>query len=250
MAYLPGKFIWFEHISSDLQKAQAFYGELLGWTCSSLPLGDEIYHMISNDEEGIGGYRSAEPGQPAQWMSFASVTDVDASAAAAAKAGATILMPPTDFPPVGRGATLRDPQGGMFSIWKLNDGDRPDVPSVPAGHWCWNELATSDPQGAIAFYQGLFGYEIDEMPMAHGGTYYVLKTGDIPRAGLMQNPTPGAPTMWLPYIHVADCDASHQRALKLGASSCVPPTDIPNVGRFTVLQDPLGAVVGLLRLDR
>jgi hypothetical protein len=246
MDYLPGKFIWFEHVSSDVDKARAFYGELLGWNSDAVPMGEGSYQMIMNGEDGIGGFRSIDAGQPAHWMSYVSVTDVDATAQAAAAAGAKILLPPTDFPPVGRGATLQDPQGGIFSIWKLNEGDRPDRPT-PIGDWYWNELVTSDAQAALAFYTNLLGYLVDPMPMAGGGTYYVLKTGDTPRGGLMQRSAPNAPTGWLPYLRVADCDASYAEALKLGANSCVEPTDIPNVGRFAVLQDPTGAAVAIIR---
>jgi len=247
MDYLAGKFIWFEHISGDIEKARAFYGELLGWKSDEVPMGEGTYNMIMNGDKGIGGFRSAESGMPSHWMSYVSVTDVDASAAAAARAGATVLQPPTDFAPVGRGATLRDPQGGVFSIWKTTQGDRPDVSPVPVGEWYWNELTTSDATAACAFYKGLLGYEIGEMPMQEGGTYYVLKTGDIPRAGLMKAPCADAPVGWTPYIRVADCDAIHEKALTLGAKSFVAPTDIPDVGRFAILQDSTGAIIGVIR---
>jgi len=67
------------------------------------------------------------------------------------------------------------------------------------------------------------------------------------RAGVMQQP-PGlpAPSHWLPYIRVADCDATTAKATQLGARSIVmPPTDIPNVGRFAVLIDPVGAAIAV-----
>lgn len=69
------------------------------------------------------------------------------------------------------------------------------------------------------------------------------------RGGVMQQPPESPmPSNWLPYIHVADCDAASKKATKLGAvKTIVPPTDIPNIGRFTVLIDPLGAPIGLLK---
>lgn len=244
VSYLPGKFIWFEHISNDSEKAVAFYSELLGWQAQQMPLEQGSYTMIMNGEAGIGGFRNDATG-PAYWMSYVSVTDVDASAQAAAQAGATVLQPPTDFPPVGRGATLQDPQGAVFSLWRSNQGDAPDTPSVPIGGWYWNELVTSDPPAACAFYKGLLGYQIEEQPMGDF-TYYLLKTGEIPRAGLFQVPQPGAPVGWEPYLRVADCDASFKLAMELGASVCVEPKDIPGVGRFAILQDPTGAIVGII----
>jgi predicted enzyme related to lactoylglutathione lyase len=174
------------------------------------------------------------------------VPDVDGAAKAAAAAGGKVLMPPTDFPPVGRGAALADPTGAAFSIWKGSEGDRPDAESVPPGDWYWNECMTTDAERALAFYEKVFGFEHDTMSMGQGN-YYLLKKDGMPRGGVMKSPNPKDPSGWLPYVSVADCDATARRAQALGAQVCVPPTDIPNVGRFTLIADPLGAMVGAIR---
>jgi uncharacterized protein len=49
------------------------------------------------------------------------------------------------------------------------------------------------------------------------------------------------------YIATDDVDATTARAKELGATVHVEPTDIPNVGRFSVLQDPAGAAFGLFK---
>ncbi len=109
MSYLPGKFIWFEHASNDIPKARAFYEPLFGWHTETMPMGDKTYHMIQNGGVGIGGFCPPAAGTPVGWVSYMSVTDVDASYAAALAAGAKPLEPPTDFPPVGRSAVLCRP---------------------------------------------------------------------------------------------------------------------------------------------
>jgi predicted enzyme related to lactoylglutathione lyase len=48
-------------------------------------------------------------------------------------------------------------------------------------------------------------------------------------------------------VSVTDCDATAKRAMALGAQQIVPPRDIPDVGRFTVLMDPTGAVIAAIR---
>ena len=53
----------------------------------------------------------------------------------------------------------------------------------------------------------------------------------------------------LTYIRVADCDASAKKAESLGAEVCVPPTDIPTIGRFAVLRDPQGVVISVIRME-
>jgi predicted enzyme related to lactoylglutathione lyase len=235
-----GKLVWVEHASADPVKERAFYEGLFGWSDSPMEVAGSTYHVIMNAGEGIGGFRVAQEGEPTNWGIYLSVADVDASHKKATGAGAKTCMPPTDFPPVGRGATMIDPVGAMFSIWRSAMDDKPDA-DVPPGHWCWHELHANDPEQALSFYEGLFGLKHDAMP-SPGGTYYVLKQGESDRrGGLMKSPEDGASSMWLPYVHVTDVDATTAKAKTLGAEVCVPPTDIPNIGRFAVLSDPHGA---------
>jgi uncharacterized protein len=246
-SYLPGKFIWFEYVTNDIQKARAFYEPLFGWHAETMPLGDEPYHMLLNGEQGIGGLTKAQAGEPNHWLSYMSTASVDEGVKAATAAGAKVTMPPTDFTPVGRGAGLTDPTGAAFCLWTSAKGDEADG-DVPVGGFVWNELSTTDIKKAIAFYEKAFGYTHDEMEMGEHGLYYILKTSDGKgRAGAFQPKTP-MPTMWLPYVHVADCDGSVAKAQKLGAPQVVvPPTDIPGVGRFAIVIDPQGAPIAMLK---
>jgi predicted enzyme related to lactoylglutathione lyase len=88
------------------------------------------------------------------------------------------------------------------------------------------------------------------MNMSEHGSYYMLVKDNLPRAGLMKNPQPNVPSFWLPYVCVADCDSSAGKAKELGANVVVPPTDIPSVGRISVIIDPLGAGLGILKSSR
>jgi uncharacterized protein len=245
-SHLPGKFIWFEHASADTAKARTFYERLFDWHIEAMPMGDGTYHMLMNGGEGIGGLVDAKAGTPTAWQSYISVPDVDATYRAALAAGATSVTAPADFPPVGRGATIVDPTGATVSLWKSTQGDRPDPAETPVGSWYWNELLTSDAQKALAFYAKVFGYTHEIMDMGQPAPYIVLNAGGKPRGGIFQAPQ-GAPTQWLPYVRVADCDATAARATQLGAQVSQAPTDIPNVGRFASIVDPLGAQVAFIK---
>jgi predicted enzyme related to lactoylglutathione lyase len=248
MSRLQGKFVWFEHMSGDTARARKFYDALFGWHTELTPKGGtEPYPLIMNGNQGIGGFRTAPPGAPSLWMSYLSVADVNASHAAALAAGAKSLMPPTDFPTVGRGATLADPTGAVFSIWTSTQDDRADAEKTPVGDWHWNELMTPDEKKALAFYERVFSYTHDSMDMGPQGTYYLLKTGDRMRGGLMHSPMPDTPPLWMPYVAVADCDATADKARGLGAQLIVPPTDIPKVGRFAALIDAQGACIAFMK---
>jgi predicted enzyme related to lactoylglutathione lyase len=249
MSHIPGKFVWFEHHSPDPAKAKAFYGSLLGWSTQAMPMGAMPYNIIMNGSEAIGGMMAAQPGTPCHWASYLSVPDVDASYQSALANGAKSCLAPTDFGDVGRAAMVSDPTGANLCLWKGAQGDRADVANAALGDWLWNELWTPDAQRALAFYEKTFGFTHDSMDMGPQGTYYILKSPDGKmRGGLMQSTGTEAPPMWLPYVNVADCDAAVAKAQELGSRAVVmPPTDIPGIGRFSVLLDPQGAAVALMK---
>jgi hypothetical protein len=248
MAYLHGKFVWFELMTNDVEKAKAFYTELLGWKIEGVDMGSFTYHMAKNGDRGIGGMMALQEKDkmPSSWMSYVSVPDVDAYAKKVTAAGGNVVVPPQDIPKVGRFAVVVDPQGAAFSLFKSAEGDGEDKPAGP-GDFTWNELWTSDDKAAVKFYKDTFGYAVGEMDMGPMGTYYLLKTGETMRGGLMKSPVPGVPPNWLPYVGVTDVDGTVDRAKRLGAQVTSAPTDIPNVGRFAILTDPTGATIALLQ---
>lgn len=115
----PGMFGWNELLTTDVEAAKQFYTQLLGWTTEDNPIPGMTYSVIKNGQAGIGGIMKIPQeaaGMPPSWGAYVTVADVDATARQAQALGATILMPPTDIPQVGRFCTFRDPQGAMLSI--------------------------------------------------------------------------------------------------------------------------------------
>ena len=123
--------------------------------------------------------------------------------------------------------------------------DATQAPPVP-GTFCWNEILTSSVKGSCDFYSKLFGWTHETMDLPTG-KYTIFKNGEQYAGGCMATPQPGIPTHWMSYVSVDDVDASTSKAEKLGAKTLVPPTDIPNVGRFSVICDPTGASLGLYK---
>ena len=110
------------------------------------------------------------------------------------------------------------------------------------GLFSWNELTTTDVEAAKKFYGELLGWETEDMPLKEV-TYSVIKAKGYDIGGIMTMPPgiAGIPPRWLPYVTVDEVDLTVQQAKPLGAQVIVPPTDIPEVGRFAILKDPLGA---------
>ena len=248
MSYLPGKFIWFELATPDVAKARAFYEPLFGWHVENMPMGDQPYPIIHNGSQGIGGLAPAKAGERSRWISYISVLDVDKTWQAALSAGAQALSPPTDYGPVGRGAAIVDPTGAAVSLWHSNEADRPDPESRPFGDWYWDELWTHDAKKAVAFYEKVFGYTHEEMKVPGQQTpYLILNAGGKGRGGVFQATDKSVPTQWVPYVGVADCDATVAKAAQLGATVCMSAMDIANVGRVAAVVDPQGATIAFIQ---
>ncbi len=247
---LPGKFVWFQLESRDTKKAQAFYGEVLGWKVMPFPVGGSTYEMIftgATADTMIGSYAAPKSDrQPSRWISSVSVEDVDATAKAATANGGKVVEAPFDIPGAGRTARIADPQGAELSVFKSATGDPADAPATP-GHFFWNELHTSDPTKALAFYEKVLGFSHRSMDMGPGGTYHIVSKGGVDRGGVTSHLPAGVPPHWLPYVFVDDVDATIARARRLGGTIPFGPEDIPGVGRFGVLQDPTGAVLAVMK---
>jgi predicted enzyme related to lactoylglutathione lyase len=244
MSYEHGRFVWFELLTKDIEKAKAFYPETLPWRVESFSMQNGTdYTMIQVGDVGVGGFVTPQGNPPTAWVSYVSVPDVDEAARRVRASGGATPMEAFDVPGVGRMQPVADPQGGMFCLFKAETADPSRVDGPGSLHW--NELWTHDPKASLSFYETALGYGHEETQMPHG-TYYVLKDGEQLRGGVMKAPSSDVPTMWLQYITVDDCDATLARAEKRGATIVSGPMDAEGVGRFGVLRDPLGAMIGVI----
>ena len=105
---------------------------------------------------------------------------------------------------------------------------------------------TSDVAGAARFYGGLFGWAAQDAGMGVDHPYSMWMRGKDGVGGAMPLPAPGVPPHWLPYVEVANVDASASKAASLGGTVVMPPMDIPGGhGRCAVVKDPQGAHLGI-----
>jgi hypothetical protein len=119
-------------------------------------------------------------------------------------------------------------------------------PHPKPGDFCWNELVTTSVPAAKKFYTGLLGWKT--RPFDKGMVdYTIIQKGRDGMGGMMKCPSPGNPAQWIPYILVADVDATVKKARKLRGKVCMPPMDVPTVGRIAVLSDPQGAAFGIIK---
>ncbi|HZN37274.1 MAG TPA: VOC family protein [Planctomycetota bacterium] len=119
----------------------------------------------------------------------------------------------------------------------------------PQGPWnnrfVWHDLMTTNAPKSQDFYCSLFDWQIKESPM-QGTVYRMIMAGPGPIGGIVEEKNIPV-SHWMPYLAVADVDTAAKKCTSLGGSTCVPPTDIPKVGRFAVVGDPQGAYLSLYK---
>lgn len=251
----PGTFCWNELGTRNAAAAKKFYSAMFGWQThdDSTPMG--VYTLLRLDGQDIGGlYELNGPqfeGVPSHWMPYVATADCNATTEKIRGLGGQVLMGPMDVPEVGRMTVAQDPQGAAFSIMQFTKHcGAAQLGQVP-GTFCWNELGTNDTAAARKFYTGVFGWGAKEMPLPNM-VYTVWQSGGQDCGGMYPIlPEMGPmPPNWMSYVTVADCDAGAQKAQGLGATIVVPPTDIPNIGRFAIFADPTGAHLSIISFPR
>ena len=121
----------------------------------------------------------------------------------------------------------------------MSDQDR-YIPGVP----CWVDTNQPDPEAAVAFYGGLFGWEFeDQMPSDAPGNYFMARLHglDVAAIGSHPNEAPGSP-VWNTYIAVDNADEAATKITNAGGSTLAEPFDIFDAGRMGIFADPFGAV--------
>ena len=244
MPYQNHKFCWFGIISTDIDKAKAFYSEALGWKVMTAPMGDSEATMFVASGVPIAHLSEPPmPGVPSHWDNYLRVEDVDASSAAAKANGGQILVPPTDIPP-GRFSVVTSPSGAAISLFHEADPSAENAQPGEGGiHW--TELHSTDVAADLEWLRSTLGLESADMPMPDGD-YYILSGDSGQLGGAMSQRAPGAPAYWLSWVDVADVDATIERVKRYGGKAITPTFDVENVGRMAVVSDPTGGAFGVI----
>jgi len=253
------RFVWHDLSTTNAEASKKFYAEIFHWKFDSSDNGP--YSHITAGDEMIGGVRQMgkDEHQPTSWLGYVVVDDVAATVASITSAGGKVFVPTTTIENAGTFAVTADPTGAVFAPWKsARPGEDEDKGAMPKPFtFCWDELVTTDPKVAVAFYEKVFGWKARPVDMGGGMTYTLLDRPGVKTAmgdqqsagGAMQSP-PGVPySFWIAYVAVDDCDGLSARAERAGAKVVAGPMDIPNIGRFAFWTDPQGASIAVLQLN-
>lgn len=252
--HTQGVFCWSELCTQNWAAAKAFYTQLFDWQSDDQPITEGMYYtMLQKQGDDIAAMyqmpaEQAQEQVPSHWLNYIAVDDVDSMAEKARALGAEIIAGPHDVMDAGRMVMICEPGGALFALWqgkehkgcqRLNELNTP----------YWYELATRNSRESRDFYCQLLGWESEVKPM-ESMDYVLFKVNGKPIAGMLEmtDEWPSdIPAHWMIYFAVDDCDNCITKAQQLGGEICVPATDIPDVGRFSVITDPQGAVFSILK---
>ena len=113
----------------------------------------------------------------------------------------------------------------------------------------WNELGTRDLATAKSLLNTLLGWQAEDRDMGPNGSYTIFKSGDQQVAGSWEikgEKFQGVPTHWMGYVGVKNADVTVKQAERLGMTIKMPVTDIPDVGRFAVLEHSAVGTLAIL----
>jgi hypothetical protein len=241
--YPAGVPCWVTNVVRDLPAARAFYEGVFGWTTEGDEPGDSAAYAVARLRgRDVAGLAADDVSRG--WSTEVAVDDLPAAVSRAVEAGGTVLKPPADLSPIGRLAVLSDPSGAAFGLWE--PGDRRGAQLVnESSAWALSALRCPDPEGAIAFYGAVFGWEPEafgaatmcRLPGYFGGVATQPVSRDVVAVVVPSaDPTP----VWRVTFWIDDTDAAVSRAAALGGSVVVPPDDAPGGFRQALLADPEG----------
>ena len=249
-----GTFVWYELMTSDTAAAENFYRGVVGWQTADAGMGAP-YTILSTPHGPVGGLmavpeKAREMGARPGWLGYVAVDDVDAFAKRATQAGGAIHHGPDDIPGVGRFASVADPQGAAFVLFKgSSDQPPPSVSPGTPGHAGWHELLAADWQPMFAFYAGLFGWTKDTaVDMGAMGTYQLFApaAGGPAIGGMMTRPPQVPASFWQYYFNVDNIDTAITRITAHGGQVIQGPMEVPGGSWIVNAIDPQGAMFALV----
>ncbi|PIE11490.1 MAG: glyoxalase/bleomycin resistance/extradiol dioxygenase family protein [Rhodobacterales bacterium] len=253
MTEKTGKPVWYELTTAPgaLSEAGAFYAQVLGWEISESGMEDVTYHLARADGGMVAGLMEPPaPEIPPGWLTYFAVTDCDLACDAIRDAGGALMHGPQEVPGTGRFALCADPQGAAFGILESapmedGEGSRALARGRP-GHAAWNELMTSDPEAALEFYEGLFGWEEAEaLNLGDGGLYQTLTHDGVHMGAIMglgKAPHPA----WMTYFDVENCIFAMERIVAAGGAVRAGPFEAPADLYVAIATDPQGVWFAVL----
>jgi len=233
--------VHFEINGPDDELVAKFYSELFGWHTESMP--EPPYTTI--DTHGGAGINGgiAKADRPYSTI-YVGSDDLQGRLDRAGALGASTTVPVTDIPNVGAFAQFADPDGNLIGLFKPGGGEQPGVSTGSNPPVTWFEIYGKEPEPLWQFYRELFGWTIKEQT-GEGFVYGEVDTGAGQgiNGGITANPMkqPGI-AIW---AESEDQQGYLDRAVELGGTAIMPPTEMSGGLKIAMFADPQGTFCGV-----
>lgn len=119
----PGQIGWIDLTVDDAPRVRDFYVDVAGWNFDEHSMGDYSDFVMKAGDNAVGGVchaRGGNEGQPAGWMIYIVVADLDRSLEACVEKGGTVRVPVRTMGGEGRFAVIEDPAGSVCALYQAS----------------------------------------------------------------------------------------------------------------------------------
>ncbi|MFB7463863.1 VOC family protein [Streptomyces sp. NPDC056224] len=257
--FTEGAPCWADAMFSDVEGAQTFYGDVLGWTFGEASSEYGNYTQAYSGGKAVAALVPPMPGAeaPSQWCLYFASPDAAATAEKIKSAGGEVVMEPMRVGDFGTMLIAKEPSGAVFGVWQPG-GHKGFEKMGEAGAYAWAEVFTREPAEPDAFFTKVFPYDAQRMdagddPEAAGMDFKVFSVGGpgnpvLGRMKMGDEFPPEIPSYIQVYFGVPDCDEAVAKTKKHGGKLHFGPMDSP-FGRFAAVTDPQGAAFAVIDMS-
>jgi len=240
----PGTVVWMDLLTDDVDSAASFYEEVFDWQFEFNSDRDYAYAKHEGTPvAAISAYDEEVGEAEGLWLASIAVNDIESAVTRVEESGGAIIESPEDLPGRGRYVLVADPTGAAVVLLRANGGD-PERSEVN-GRWLWAELWTDDVEKATDFYEQVVGYKTVAVKDTGGSVFQMMGRDNNPHVSVVLAPLPDVEPTWLPYLQVADVDATARAILKAGGAVLLPPQKDGFNADVAIVADPTGGVFAL-----
>ncbi|HEV7448216.1 MAG TPA: VOC family protein, partial [Steroidobacteraceae bacterium] len=228
MVDTPGRFVWYELMTTDMAAAKAFYAGVVGWGSQDASTSGLAYAFFTAGSTSVGGLmdlpaEARKMGATPRWMGYVGVNDVDVISDRIKHLGGAVYVPPTSSN-IGRISVVADPQAATLAVVKgLKSGQQQPAELGKLGRVGWHELLATDREKAFAFYGELFGWQKADAEIGPTNTYQSFSAGGQTIGGIVAKLPIEPVPFWLYYFNIDDIDAATERVKTGGGEISVAP---------------------------
>jgi uncharacterized protein len=243
---------WIDLTTSDIERAQDFYGTVFGWTFESAGSEYGGYINAAKDRRPVAGLIANRPEfqSPDNWATYFHTTDINATMSAVTAAGGSVCLETKEIPAKGFMSLATDPSCALFGLWQPLEHNGFEVIGE-AGAPAWHQLTTRDYRAAVDFYREVLGWRTEQISDTDEFRYTTASFGDQQLLGVMDGAgclPEGVPSNWTIFFGAEDVDKTLQVVSDNGGAVLRPAEDTP-YGRLAAATDPTGTVFNLSSLQ-